>query len=159
MELGSFHTRSVEMVRLQIVDIYAPAEDVERIMEHVCDVDPLAQGVKYDRNAYQSAAGIERYRPLKGAAAGAEETVRMRPGIVRISFELPDDQELLAKVVETIFQVHSYQEPVIRVHHILSSRSRGLDDSDNPYRWWNTSGDWKKGGKDALYGHAIEGEE
>ena len=147
MELAEFNTKSVYMTRVLMVDIYAPHEDVDRIMEHVCKVDPLAQGLKYNSNAYQSAEGVERYRPRQGAAAGAEENVRMRPGIVRVSFELPDDQDVLARVVETIFQVHSYQEPVIRVHHTLSSRSRGLDDRDNPYRWWNTSGDWKKDGE------------
>lgn len=144
MELVEFSTKSVCMTRLLMVDTYAPAEDVERIMQHVCKVDLLAQGLKYDSNAYQSADGIERYRPRQGAVAGSEETVRLRPGVVRISFELPDDQDVLAGVVEAIFNVHCYQEPVIRVHHILSSRSRGLDDRDNPHRWWNTSGDWKK---------------
>jgi hypothetical protein len=43
-----------------------------------------------------------------------------------------------------IFQIHSYQEPVIRVESILGSRSKGLDDKDNPNRWWNSAGDWKK---------------
>jgi hypothetical protein len=47
-------------------------------------------------------------------------------------------------VVEAIFQAHSYQEPVIRIQSILSSRSKGMDDSKNPNRWWNTTGDWKK---------------
>lgn len=144
MELAQFTTKSTCMARVLIVDTYAPSEDVDRIMEHVCDVDPLAQGLMYDSNAFQSADGIERYRPRQGAVAGAEENVRLRPGVKRISFELPDDQDVLARVVEAIFQVHCYQEPVIRVHPILSCRSRGLDDSDNPYRWWNTSGDWKK---------------
>lgn len=146
MELAQFDTKSVHMARVLIVDTYAPRQDVDRIMEHVCGVDPLAQGLKYDSNAYQSADGVERYRPRQGAAAGAEEEVRKRPGIVCISFELPDDQDVLARVVEAIFQVHAYQEPVIRAHHILSSRSRGLNDRDNPNRWWNTSGDWMKGG-------------
>jgi hypothetical protein len=124
--------------------IFAPEEDANRIMEHVCQVVPLAQGDKYDSNAYQSAAGVERYRPLEGAAAGAEMEVRKRSGVVELSFELPDDQALLDQVVETVFQVHSYQEPVIKVQPVLVSRSKGLDDSDNPHRWWNTTGDWKK---------------
>lgn len=144
MPLDEFSTKSVRMTRLLIVDTYAPAQDVDRIMEHVCEVDPLAQGAKYDSNAYQSAGGIERYRPRQGAVAGLEDNVRVRPGVVRISFELPDDQDVLGRVVEAIFKVHCYQEPVIRVHPILSSRSRGLDDRANPYRWWNTTGDWKK---------------
>ncbi|TIL98015.1 MAG: hypothetical protein E5Y67_35940, partial [Mesorhizobium sp.] len=51
---------------------------------------------------------------------------------------------LAARIVEAIFQVHTYQEPVIRIQPILASRSKGLDDRSNPNRWWNTTGDWKK---------------
>jgi len=63
---------------------------------------------------------------------------------VEVSFELPEDQSLVDRVVEAIFEVHSYQEPVIRIQPILASRSKGRDDSNNPHRWWNTTGDWKK---------------
>jgi hypothetical protein len=144
MMTQGFETKSVRMEKLLMIFVFAPEEDVDRIMEHVCDITPLAQSEKYDSNAFQSAAGIERYRPLEGAAAGPETKIRKRPGVVEVSFEIPDDQALLARVVETIFQVHSYQEPVIKVQEIVVSRSKGLDDKDNPHRWWNTTGDWKK---------------
>ncbi len=144
MKDQGFETKSVRMEGLLQVHVLAPAEDADRIMEHVCAIAPLAQGEKYDSNAYQSAPGIERYRPLEGAAAGPETDVRRRPGVIELRFELQDDQALLERVVETVFQVHSYQEPVIAVHPVLVSRSKGLDDRDNPHRWWNTTGDWKK---------------
>ena len=144
MEQQGFETKSVRMERLLLVHVFMPEEDVERIMKHVCEIDPLAQGFKYDSNAFQTASGVERYRPLEGAAAGAEKDVRQRSGVVEVMFELADDQALLEQVVEAVFQVHSYQEPVIRIEEILSSRSKGLDDKDNPHRWWNTSGDWKE---------------
>lgn len=143
MEMRGFETLSLHMERLLLVTVQMPAEDVDRVMEQVVKAAPLAMG-KYDSNAYQSAAGTERYRPLEGAAAGAESEVRKRPGVVEVSFELEEDQALLERVVELIFQIHGYQEPVIRVESILSSRSKGLDDKDNPNRWWNTAGDWKK---------------
>ena len=142
MKEQGFETKSVCMERLLQVSVFTPEEDVDRIMEHVCQIVPLAQGDSYDRYAYQSAPGVERYRPLEGAAAGPETEVRKRPGVVEISFELPNSQELLEQIVETIFQVHSYQEPVIKVQPVVVSRSKGLDDRDNPYRWWNTTGDW-----------------
>ncbi len=138
-----FETTSVRMEPLLLLRVQAPSEDVERLMTHVRKIVPLTQGA-YDSNAFQSAAGIEHYRPREGAAAGAEQAVRQRPDVVELLFELPDDQALLARVVEAVFQVHSYQEPPIQVHAILSSRSKGLDDRDNPYRWWNTTGDWKR---------------
>lgn len=126
-----------------LLTLQAPAEDVDRIMGEVVSIVPLAMG-SYDSNAFQSGHGVERYRPLQGAAAGPETEVRKRPGTVELSFELACDQQLIEKVIEMIFQTHSYQDPVIRIQTILSSRSKGHDDSANPNRWWNTTGDWKK---------------
>lgn len=140
---SAFETPSVRMQPVLLITVQAPAEDVERIMAAVTGIAPLAMG-SYDQNAFQSGAGTERYRPLQGAAAGAELEVRQRPGVVEISFELPDDRNIAEQVVEAVFQAHSYQEPVIRVQPLLSSRSKGHDDSRNPNRWWNTSGDWKR---------------
>ncbi|MDJ0944928.1 MAG: hypothetical protein QNJ30_15775 [Kiloniellales bacterium] len=144
MKEEGFETKSARMERLLEVSVFAPQEDVDRIMAAVCRITPLSQGENYDSNAHQTAPGTERYRPLDGAVAGAETEVRKRPGVVEVSFELPDDQALLEEVVEAVFQVHSYQEPVIKVRPVLACRSKGLDDSDNPHRWWNTTGDWKK---------------
>ena len=143
MAMTGFETLSVSMVPLRLLTFQAPAEDVDRIMAAVVAIVPLTMGV-YDSNAYQSAPGVERYRPLEGAAAGAESGLRQRPGVVEVVFELPDAQDVTERVIEAIFQAHSYQEPVIRLQTILSSRSKGLDDSKNPNRWWNSTGDWKK---------------
>ena len=66
--------------------------------------------------------------------------------MVEVAFQLPKDPDLLERVIEAIFQVHSYQEPTITVGEVLVSRSKGLDDSQNPHRWWNSTGDGKKTG-------------
>lgn len=139
----AFEIRSVRMERKCLLTVQAPLDDIDRLMAAVTQVTPLAMG-KYDSNAFQSGAGVERYRPLEGAAAGPETEVRKRPGVVEVSFELADDRALVEEVIEAIFASHSYQEPVIRIATILTSRSKGLDDSANPNRWWNTTGDWKK---------------
>ncbi|MGE0210215.1 MAG: hypothetical protein AB7S41_00800 [Parvibaculaceae bacterium] len=138
-----FETPSVRMERLCLLTVLAPPGDVDRIMDAVTHITPLVMG-HYDSNAYESGPGVERYRPLEGAAAGPETDVRKRPGVIEVSFELPDERPLVERVIEAIFQIHSYQEPVIRVQAVLASRSRGLDDSKNPNRWWNTTGDWKR---------------
>lgn len=140
---SGFETKSLRMELLLLVSFQAPAVDVDRIMEAVIAITPLGMG-NYDSNAFQSAGGVERYRPLGGAAPGAETVLRQRPGTVEVSFELPDDQALAARVVEAIYQAHSYEEPVIRLQPLLASRSKRLDDRTNPNRWWNTTGDWKK---------------
>ena len=139
----AFETRSVRMEKFLLVSVQAPAEDMDRLAAAIAEIDPLILG-KYDNNTYESSPGLERYRPLEGAAAGAERDVRKRPGVSCLSFQIPDDQSLLSRIVEEIFQVHSYQEPVIVVQNVLVNRSKGLDDSGNPHRWWNTTGDWKK---------------
>jgi len=143
MPSHGFETRSVRMEPMLIVSFQAPTEDIDRIMDRVVEILPLVMGA-YDSNAFQSAPGVERYRPRAGAAAGAESELRRRPGIAEVSFQMADDRALLAQVIEAIFQIHSYQEPVITVRDALVSRSKGLDDRDNPHRWWNTTGDWKK---------------
>lgn len=140
---SGFETPSVVMRPVLLMTVQAPAEDVGRILEAVTAITPLAMGA-YDHNAFQSGPGTERYRPLKGAAAGAEADVRLRPGIVEVGFEVPDDRDVLERLVEAVFQAHSYQEPVVRLHSVLASRSKGHDDRDNPNRWWNTTGDWKQ---------------
>jgi hypothetical protein len=40
MKSEGFETKSVRMDRLLLVRVFAPEEDVDRIMEHVCKVDP-----------------------------------------------------------------------------------------------------------------------
>ncbi len=142
MPTEAFETPSVRMERRYLLTLQAPADDLPRLMAEVVKITPLTMG-SYDRNAYQSADGVEWYRPLEGAAAGPEQEIRKRPGIVEFSFELPGDHALVEEVIEALFQVHSYQEPVIRLQPILASRSKGLDDRANPNRWWNTTGDWK----------------
>jgi hypothetical protein len=149
--LNAFATPSVTLQSVLLVTFQAPMEDVDRIMAEVTAIIPLVMG-KYDSNSYQTAEGVERYRPLQDAAAGPETDLRRRPGVVEIFFEIPEDQQLAEKVVEAIFLTHSYQEPVIRLQSILSSRSRGLDDSENPNRWWNTTGDWKKNAEPVASG-------
>lgn len=138
-----FETTHAILHPMVLMTVQAPVEDIERIMAAVTGITPLAMGA-YDHNAFQTAPGTERYRPLEGAAAGAETSVRHRAGVVEVSFELSHDQALIERAVEAVVQAHSYEEPVIRLQPILSSRSKGHDDKHNPNRWWNTTGDWKQ---------------
>lgn len=146
MPLAPFETTSVRMERRLTIEIQAPEDDVDRVMDAVVALTPLEQG-PYDQCALQSAPGVERYRPRDGAAAGAESALRKRPGVVAVRFEIEDDPALTTAIVEAVFQAHSYQEPVIKIEETLVSRSKGLDDRDNPNRWWNTTGDWKRAQK------------
>lgn len=132
----------MRMEKLLLISVQAPAEDMDRLAAAIAEIDPLILG-KYDNNTYETSMGFERYRPLQGAAAGAEMDVRKRPGVSCLSFQISDDQALAGRIVEQVYQIHSYQEPVIIIQSVLGSRSKGLNDCNNPHRWWNTTGDWK----------------
>jgi len=137
-----FETNPIVMEPHWMVSFLAPIEDIDRVFERIADVVPLPYG-KTDKNAYRAASGMEYYRPLEGTPTGAEDDVRKRPDVDQLSVVIPRDQAVAAKVVEAIYEVHSYYEPVIYIQEVLRSRCKGLDDSSNPHRWWNKSGDWK----------------
>ncbi|QFT79050.1 hypothetical protein FIU89_00395 [Roseovarius sp. THAF27] len=137
-----FDTRPIEMQPMWALMFQAPSEDVDRIFDAVTQVAPLTQG-KTDRNGYRAPGGLEYYRPREGTPTGAEDDTRHRPGVDEMRFFLPRDPAMLTAVIEAIYAVHSYYEPVITVTDVLRSQCKGLDDSDNPHRWWNRDGDWK----------------
>lgn len=142
---AGFDTRPIEMQPIWLVMFQAPEEDVERIFEAVTAVAPLVQG-KTDRNGYRAPGGLEYYRPREGTPTGAEEETRVRPGVDEMRFFIPRDEALLRAVIEAVYEVHSYYEPVITVTEVLRSQCKGLDDKDNPHRWWNKGDDWKAKG-------------
>ncbi|MBD3665000.1 hypothetical protein [Sulfitobacter aestuariivivens] len=137
-----FDTLPIVMEPHWLVSFQAPAEDIDRIFDAVRVLDPLQHG-KTDQNGYRAPSGHEYYRPREGTPTGAEEGVRKRPGVDEMRFFLPRDPQLLTAVIEAIYEVHAYYEPVITVQEVLRSAGKGLDDSQNPHRWWNREGDWK----------------
>ncbi len=137
-----FDTRPIEMQPMWLLMFQAPEEDVDRIFEAVTQVAPLVQG-KTDSNGYRAPSGLEYYRPREGTPTGVEDEMRKRPDVDEMRFFLPRDLKKLEAVIETIYEVHSYFEPVITVTEVLRSQCKGLDDSNNPHRWWNKGGDWK----------------
>jgi hypothetical protein len=137
-----FDTRPIEMQPMWLITYQAPAEDIDRVFDAICAITPLVQG-NTDRNGYRAPGGQEYYRPREGTPTGAEDELRRRPGVDEMRFFLPRDESVLDAVIEAIYEVRSYYEPVIIVQEVLRSLCRGLDDSDNPHRWWNKNGDWK----------------
>ncbi|MCB2136232.1 MAG: hypothetical protein KDE08_09860 [Rhodobacteraceae bacterium] len=137
-----FETTPIAMEPMWQIAFQAPSDDVDRIFDAVVAIAPLSHG-KTDQNGYRAAPGWEYYRPLDGTPTGAEEETRRRPGVEEMRFFLPRNPDALNDVIEAIYAVHSYYEPVIVVTEVLRSSCKGLDDSDNPHRWWNKGGDWK----------------
>ncbi len=138
-------TPSMLMEPHWLVTFQAPVEDIDRIFDEICRQTPLQHG-KTDKNGFRTSSGQEYYRPREGTPTGAEAEMRRRPGVDEMSFFIARNQVLLERIIEAIYAVHSYYEPVVFVREVLRSRCRGLDDSQNPHRWWNKDGDWKKAG-------------
>ena len=137
-----FDTRALLMEPMWLVTYLAPREDIDRIFDAVRSIVPLVHG-RTDQNGYRVPGGFEYYRPKEGTPTGAEEEVRKRPDVEEMRFCLPRDETQLSAVIDIIYEVNSYYEPVIFVQEILRSQTKGLDDSKNPNRWWNKGGDWK----------------
>ncbi len=138
-----FETPAIRMLPYWRIRFLAPEDEVDGLFEQIIKVAPLVYG-KTDRNAIRAAPCHEYYRPMEGTPTGAEEETRKRPGIVEMSMSIPPDRKQLEQIIEVIYQYHSYYEPPISVDPILRSETRGLDDSDNPNRWWNKGKDWKE---------------
>jgi len=135
-------TTPIRMEPMWLVAYQAPVDDIDCIFDAITAITPLPHG-KTDMTATRTASGQEYYRPREGTPTGAEDALRKRPGVDEMRFFLPRDKALLGRVIEAIYAVHSYYEPVITVQEVLRSHTKGLDDSDNPHRWWNKAGDWK----------------
>ena len=122
-----FDTRPMDMQPMWLIMFQAPENDLDRIFEAVAKVAPLKQG-DYDHNGYRAPGGIEYYRPREGAPSGAREHTRKRPNVDEMRFYIPRDTGMLNAVIEAVYEVHSYREPVITVTDVLRSQTKSLDD-------------------------------
>lgn len=131
-----------------VVTIDIPTAGVDQVTAALGDQIPLVQG-PYDNCLYVREAGYQQFRALEGSHAGDEGTLQ-RTAASQIEFSIPRDLRLLSDVFDVVFAAHVNEEPTIRVHEAFASRSKLLDDHDNPNRYWN------RPDADQLHGNAIE---
>ena len=134
-ELDGFDMKPASLEREWLVTVDTPIGGVEPVLEALGRELPLVQG-PYDNCLYVREQGYQRFRALEGSHAGAEGTVQQTPA-AQIVFSIPSSRALLSKAFEVIFAVHVNEEPTIRVEEVWGSRSKLLDDRDNPNRYWN----------------------
>ena len=118
-----------------VVTIDTPTAGVNQVAAALGEHLPLVQG-PYDNCLFVREAGYQRFRALAGSHAGDEGTIQ-RTAASQIEFSIPPDLELLGRVFDVVFSAHVNEEPTIRVHTAFGSRSKLLDDRDNPNRYWN----------------------
>lgn len=121
--------------------VQVPDQHAQQIVNHVLKTTTLQYG-DYDSVTFKTASGVQQFRSLGSGRNVATETVVEVP-CVELSFFLEISESLLTRVVEVIYSVHPYEEPVVFVEACLWARHiRGLDE-DNPNRFWNSaSADW-----------------
>ena len=140
-----FETTPLQMQPMWQLSFCAPPQDIDRVFDAIRALTPLGHG-KTDQNGYRATGGWEYYRPREGTPTGAEDALRRRPDVDQMTVFLPRDEAVLTAVIEAIYETHSYYEPVITLQEVLRGATKGLDDSDNPNRWWNAGTDWKTDG-------------
>ena len=120
-----------------MIIIDTPDGGVTQLLAALEEHLPLRQG-PYDCCSFVQTSGYQRFRALEGSHAGAEGTIQ-KTVASKIIFSIPQDKALLKKVFRIIFQSHVNEDPTIRVLPAWGSRSKLIDDKDNPNRYWNRS--------------------
>ena len=134
-QLDDFDMAATSLQREWVITVDIPDGGVAPVVKALGDELPLVQG-PYDNCIYVRVGGFQRFRALEGSHAGTEGTVQQTPAS-QIVFSLPPDQAMLSKAFDIIFATHVNEEPTIRVVEAWGSRSKLLDDKDNPNRYWN----------------------
>ncbi len=146
-QLDNFEMKPATLQREWVVTIDTPLAGVSVVQEALGRELPLTQG-PYDNCMFVREAGYQRFRALEGSHAGNEKTIQ-QTAAAQIIFSLPCETKLLKKAFEIIFSVHVNEEPTIRVAEVWASRSKFVNDKDNPNRYWN------RADADELHGKAV----
>ena len=117
------------------VTIQCPTGGVAVLLDTLGSHLPLRQGA-YGNCLYVRQNGYQRFRALEGSHAGNEGTIQTTEAD-EIVFTIPSDLSLLRKAFEVIFKFGVQEDPTVHIEQIWGSRSKYLDDKDNPNRYWN----------------------
>ncbi len=117
------------------ITIQCPTAGVEGLTKALGRDLPLQQGA-YDNCLYVRQNGYQQFRALEGSHAGDEGTIQTTKAS-EIVFTIAADPEILKLAFDVIFTYGVQEEPTVSVEEIWGSRSKYLDDKDNPNRYWN----------------------
>ena len=119
------------------ITIQTRAEDITPILDAVCQIDPLTYGL-YERNAFIRGAGKSLYIPKDGSTTAIHlgTTELQSFDAVELVFVINADTDLQA-VLDAIISQHHYEEPVIHICDVQTTRADYDPHSDNPNRWWH----------------------
>ena len=135
MSPAEIEDKAFQLEPAYIVSVNVPSEAAEKVLRSITDSVPLEYG-KYDHVAFRSATGVEQFRPLRGSRAG-EQVMLSEVPTTRITFAIPEDLNILPKVIAAGRYAHPYEEPVVHVETGWMTRAKTDGEESNPNRWWN----------------------
>ncbi|MBT8083666.1 MAG: hypothetical protein KJN72_00470 [Woeseia sp.] len=135
IQLDNLELKSARLEAELRITVQCPSGGVPALIDALGEYLPLVQGT-YDHCLYVRQNGYQRFRALEGSHAGPENTIQTTDAN-EIVFTIPFDHDLLAKAFDVIFTYGVNEEPTIHIEQIWGSRSKYLDDKDNPNRYWN----------------------
>ena len=135
IELDGLELKPASLEAELRITVQCPAGGVPALIDALGAQLPLVQGA-YDKCLYVREKGYQRFRALAGSHAGPENTIQTTDAN-EIIFTIPHDLGLLEKAFDVIFTYGVNEDPTIHVEQIWGSRSKYLDDKDNPNRYWN----------------------
>ena len=135
-ELNSLDLESATLEAELKITVQCPSGGVPVLVDALGTQLPLVQGA-YDNCLYVRDKGYQRFRALPGSHAGGAENTIQTTGASEIVFTIPHDLTLLKKAFDVIFTYGVNEDPTIHVEQVWGSRSKYLDDKNNPNRYWN----------------------
>lgn len=134
-KLENFESQFSSSCRVFKIQTYLPQEDVAKTLAAITKIVPLRVGC-YENVAFQSQPGIQKFRPIAGSHLGETQAVLDLP-VVALVFTIPHDKSILENVIDTIFEEHVAEEPVIYIDEVYSTRAKSYSQKSNPNRFWN----------------------
>ena len=138
MDITKLETESATIEGEYLVRVQIPPDDVSRVLEAITNVSRLRYG-KYEQVAFRSSTGTLQFKPLEGAKEDATELIEVPCD--EVSFTVPQGEGTIAAVIEAIFESHPYEEPVVLIQPVMSSRFKYTSTGNNPNKWWHRP-DW-----------------
>jgi hypothetical protein len=134
LDITHLETESASLIEEYLVRVQIPPDDVSRVLAAITGVAPLSYG-KYEQVAFRSKTGTLQFKPLAGSKPGETDLFQLPSD--EISFTLPANDQLIAAVIESIFESHPYEEPVILIQPVMSTRFKYGTGKDNLNKWWH----------------------
>lgn len=119
MDSRKLETKSATIQEECLFRVQIPADDVSQVLDAIIKVTPLKYG-NYEQVTFRYRNGIQQYKPLVGSKMGVGEVIDIVSD--EISFTVPKHDQTITAVIDAIFESHPYEEPVILIQDVMSTR-------------------------------------